>query len=191
PSRPHLDMTVSCLRDHGVEVDDSQADRWRVRPGPIHGHDVDIEPDLSNAAPFLMLALTTNGTVRVPAWPQRTSQAGDALRDLLAAMGAAVELTEAGLTVRGGPRIAGIEADLGDLGELTPALAALCALADSPSRLRGIGHIRGHETDRLAALATELAALGADVTEHADGLTLRPAKLHGGVWRTYGDHRMA
>ena len=85
----------------------------------------------------------------------------------------------------------GIDVDLHDVGELTPAIAALCALADSPSHLRGIGHIRGHETDRLAALAIELGALGADVTEHDDALSLRPAPLHGGVFHTYADHRMA
>jgi 3-phosphoshikimate 1-carboxyvinyltransferase len=191
PSLPHLDMTVAVLREHGVEVDDTEPNRWFVHPGPVRATDVGIEPDLSNAAPFLMLALTTGGTVTVPDWPRRTTQAGDALRDLLARMGAEVELGDDGLTVRGGGPIAGIDVDLHDLGELTPALAALCALAEGPSHLRGIAHIRGHETDRLAALATELAGLGADVVEHDDGLELRPARLHGGVFHTYADHRMA
>jgi 3-phosphoshikimate 1-carboxyvinyltransferase len=184
-------MTVAVLRDHGVEVDDAEPNRWHVLPGPVRATDVEIEPDLSNAAPFLMLALTTAGTVTVPGWPQRTTQAGDALRDLLARMGAEVELGDDGLTVRGTGRIEGVDVDLHDLGELTPALAALCALAEGPSYLRGIAHIRGHETDRLAALAKELHGLGADVVEHADGLELRPARLHGGVFHTYADHRMA
>jgi 3-phosphoshikimate 1-carboxyvinyltransferase len=138
-----------------------------------------------------MLALTTGGSVTVPGWPRRTTQAGDALRDLLARMGAEVTLDDAGLTVRGTGTIGGLDVDLHDLGELTPALAALCALADGPSHLRGIAHIRGHETDRLAALAKELGGLGADVVEHHDGLELRPAPLHGGVFHTYADHRMA
>jgi len=191
PSLPHIEMTVACLRARGVEVDDTDANRWHVMPGPIAAHDVAIEPDLSNAAPFLMLALTTGGRVTVADWPTETTQAGDALREILARMGAEVSFDADGLTVRGTGAIHGIDVDLHDVGELAPAVAALTALADSPSHLRGIAHIRGHETDRLAALATELTALGGDVTEHADGLTLRPARLHGGTFHTYADHRMA
>ena len=191
PSLPHLDMTVACLRERGVEVHDDEPNRWRVLPGPIHALDVTIEPDLSNAAPFLMLALATGGSVTVPGWPRATTQAGDALRDLLSRMGGELTLTDDGLTATGTGRVHGIDVDLHDLGELTPALAALCALADSPSHLRGIAHIRGHETDRLTALARELTALGSDVTEHPDGLEIRPAELHGGRFGTYADHRMA
>ena len=191
PSLPHVEMTVACLRARGVEVDDSDADRWRVRPGPIAAQDVTIEPDLSNAAPFLMLALTSGGQVTVADWPNGTTQAGDALRVILERMGAEVTLGDDGLTVRGTGTIRGIDVDLHDAGELAPAVAALAALADSPSRLRGIAHIRGHETDRLAALAAELTALGGDVTEQPDGLSLRPAPLHGGTFHTYADHRMA
>ena len=176
PSLPHIEMTVACLRARGVDVDDSDANRWVVRPGPIGARDVAIEPDLSNAAPFLMLALTSDGRVIVRDWPEATTQAGDALRDILARMGAEVTLDASGLTVRGTGSIHGIDVDLHDVGELAPAVAA---------------HIRGHETDRLAALATELTGLGGDVTEHADGLSLRPARLHGGTFRTYADHRMA
>ena len=150
-----------------------------------------IEPDLSNAAPFLALALVSGGSVTIRDWPTTTTQPGDSLRQILTAMGAEVRDVEGGLEVRGTGVIHGVDLDLRDLGELTPAIAALCALADSPSSLRGIAHIRGHETDRITALASELAMLGADVTEHPDGLTLRPAALHGGVWHTYADHRMA
>ena len=191
PSLPHIEMTVACLRARGVSVDDSDANRWRVLPGPIAARDVAIEPDLSNAAPFLMLAVTSGGRVTVADWPRATTQAGDALRGILEQMGAEVTLGDDGLTVRGTGAIHGIDVDLHDVGELAPAIAALAALADSPSHLRGIAHIRGHETDRLAALATELTALGGDVTEHADGLSLRPATLHGGTFHTYADHRMA
>jgi 3-phosphoshikimate 1-carboxyvinyltransferase len=191
PSLPHIEMTVACLRARGVEVDDSAENHWRVLPGPIAARDVVIEPDLSNAAPFLMLALTSGGRVTVPGWPTATTQAGDALRGILAQMGADVTLDADGLTVAGTGAIHGLDVDLHDVGELAPAIAALAALADSPSRLRGIAHIRGHETDRLAALATELTALGGDVTEHDDGLSLRPAALHGGTFHTYADHRMA
>lgn len=194
PSLPHIEMTVAMLRERGVEVDDSDANRWAVAPGPVAAVDHAVEPDLSNAAPFLALAATTGGRVTVRDWPARTTQPGDALRDVLTRMGCTVEDVtgpDGGLRVTGPGTIAGIDLDMHDIGELTPAVAALCALADSPSHLRGIGHIRGHETDRLAALATELTALGADVTEHADGLTIRPSQLHGGTFHTYADHRMA
>ncbi len=191
PSLPHIEMTIACLRARGVEVDDSVPDRWSVAPGPVAARDVEIEPDLSNAAPFLMLALTGGGTVTVPGWPATTTQAGDALREILGAMGADVVRDGRGLSVTGTGSVHGIEIDLHDVGELAPAIAALAALADSPSRLTGIAHIRGHETDRLAALATELTGLGADVTELDDGLSIRPATLHGGTFHTYADHRMA
>ena len=133
----------------------------------------------------------TGGRVRVPGWPQYTTQAGDLLRDLLDQMGAEVTLDRDGLTVQGTGELYGVDADLSDAGELTPTVAALAALADSPSQLRGVAHIRGHETDRLAALAAEIGALGGDVRETPDGLVVRPRALHGGVFRTYGDHRMA
>jgi 3-phosphoshikimate 1-carboxyvinyltransferase len=191
PSLPHIDMTVAMLRAHGVEVDDGEANRWSVAPGSIAPVDHLIEPDLSNAAPFLALAAVSGGDVTVRDWPRATTQAGDALRGILADMGCEVELAGEGLRVRGTGTLHGLDVDLHDVGELAPAIAALCALADSPSHLRGIAHIRGHETDRLAALATELGGLGADVTEHPDGLEIRPAPLHGGVFHTYADHRMA
>ncbi|WP_182523875.1 3-phosphoshikimate 1-carboxyvinyltransferase [Nocardioides dongkuii] len=191
PSLPHLDMTVAVLRHHGVEVDDSDANRWTVAPGTVRAADHVIEPDLSNAAPFLGLAAATGGTVTVRDWPRETTQAGDALREILTLMGCEVALTDAGLRVTGPTELQGVDLDLHDVGELTPAVAALCALARTPSHLRGVGHIRHHETDRLAALATELGGLGADVTERPDGLDLRPAPLTGGVFHTYADHRMA
>ncbi len=196
PSLPHIEMTVAMLRDRGVTVDDADTNRWAVAPGPIAAIDEAIEPDLSNAAPFLALAAVTGGTVTVRHWPERTTQPGDLLRDLLGAMGCRVAWTDGtGLTVTGpsgGHRdLQGLDVDLHEAGELAPAVAALCALASTPSHLRGIAHIRGHETDRLAALAKELGALGADVTEHPDGLSFRPAPLTGGLFHTYADHRMA
>jgi 3-phosphoshikimate 1-carboxyvinyltransferase len=172
-------------------VDDSEPDTWRIAPGTVSGLDVQIEPDLSNAAPFLAAAVVTGGRVRVPGWPERTTQAGDALRDLLDAMGAEVSLDPDGLTVSGTGELYGVDADLRAAGELTPVVAALAALADSPSHLHGIAHLRGHETDRLAALAKELGRLGADVRETDDGLVITPGPLRGGTFATYDDHRIA
>ena len=144
------------------------------------------------SAGVFALAAVTGGSVTVRDWPRATTQPGDRLREILTLMGCEVTHDDDGLTVRGPDgRLQGVDLDLHDEGELTPAVAALCALAEGPSHLRGVGHIRGHETDRLAALAAELGRLGADVTEHPDGLAIRPAPLHGGVFRTYADHRMA
>ncbi|GAA3474155.1 3-phosphoshikimate 1-carboxyvinyltransferase [Nonomuraea roseola] len=191
PSMPHIEMTVQMLRAAGVTVDDDTRDVWRVEPGPISANDLVVEPDLSNAAPFLSAALITGGTVTVPGWPALTTQPGDELRGLLGAMGATVDLGPDGLTVTGTGQIAGIDADLHEVGELTPTIAALAALASSPSTLRGIAHLRGHETDRLAALVTEINGLGGDAEETADGLIVRPVPLHGGTFHSYADHRMA
>jgi 3-phosphoshikimate 1-carboxyvinyltransferase len=190
PSLPHIDMTVAMLRERGVEVRE-HGDRWVVSPGPVAAVDEAIEPDLSNAAPFLALAAVSGGTVTVRDWPTATTQPGDELREILALMGCEVTRVGADLRVTGPSRLQGVSLDLHDVGELTPVVAALCALAEGPSQLRGVAHIRGHETDRLTALATELAALGADVEERPDGLELRPAALRGGVFHTYADHRMA
>ncbi|SDO64155.1 3-phosphoshikimate 1-carboxyvinyltransferase [Pedococcus dokdonensis] len=190
PSEPHLEMTVETLRDAGAIVDDGAANTWRVEPSEVNGLDVQVEPDLSNAAPFLAVALVAGGRVTVPGWPQHTTQAGDAIRDILDAMGADVTLSREGLTVRGTGEVGGIDVDLHDASELTPVVAALAALADSPSVIRGVAHIRGHETDRLAALATELGACGAAVTETDDGLRIAPGTLTGRRFHTYADHRM-
>jgi 3-phosphoshikimate 1-carboxyvinyltransferase len=191
PSLPHIRMTVAMLGDAGAIVEDEGPQRWVVAPGTLRGRDVDIEPDLSNAAPFLAAALVTGGRVSIPGWPSRTTQPGDAVRDLFAHLGGECRLSRDALVVTGTGRLHGIDADLRDVGELAPTVAAVAALAGSPSRLRGIPHLRGHETDRLAALARELSALGGDVTETRDGLAIQPRPLHGGVFRTYGDHRMA
>ncbi|TQL95554.1 3-phosphoshikimate 1-carboxyvinyltransferase [Actinoallomurus bryophytorum] len=188
PSAPHLAMTVRMLRDAGASVE-TGPDVWRVQPGALRGGEFDVEPDLSNAAPFLAAALVTGGRVTVRGWPAETTQPGDELRHLLAAMGASVTREDGDLTVRGGS-IHGIDVDLGDVSELSCVLAAVAALADGPSRLRGIAHMRGHETDRLAALTAEINGLGGDVRELPDGLEIRPRPLHGGVFHTYDDHRM-
>jgi 3-phosphoshikimate 1-carboxyvinyltransferase len=191
PSAPHIAMTVEVLRDCGVAVDDSEPNTWRVEPSQIRALDVEVEPDLSNAAAFLAAAVVTGGTLRVPGWPQHTTQAGDAIRDIFDAMGADVLLERSGLTVRGNEQISGLDVDLHGAGELTPVIVAVAALADSPSRIRGIAHLRGHETDRLAALFTEINALGGSVEQTEDGLRVTPKPLHGGLFHTYADHRMA
>lgn len=191
PSQPHLDMSVAMLRERGVTVDDAEPNRWVVAPGPIRALDTAIEPDLSNAAPFLAAAVITGGSVTVTGWPAETTQPGGQLPEIFTRFGAEVTRTEDGLTVRGTGRVQGCDLDLSEVGELSPVIAAVAAFADGPSYLRGIAHLRNHETDRLAALETEFNALGGDVTQLEDGLAIRPKPLRGGLFHTYADHRMA
>ncbi|UPK73955.1 3-phosphoshikimate 1-carboxyvinyltransferase [Nocardioidaceae bacterium SCSIO 66511] len=191
PSMPHIEMTVTQLRSRGVDVDDSEPDRWVVRPGPVKAVDARVEPDLSNAGPFIAAALVTGGRVRIADWPETTDQAGDRWREIASLLGADVRRDGRDLVVDGAATLEGIDIDLRDVGELTPVVAAVCALASGPSHLRGIGHLRGHETDRLAAVAAEINNLGGDVTELDDGLEVRPKRLHSGAFATYADHRMA
>ena len=192
PSMPHIEMTVDMLRSFGAQVEvDTAAHSWSVKPGKLHGQELVIEPDLSNAAPFLSLAMVCGGSVTIADWPKTTTQPGDQLRSIFTQMGAKVSMDERGLTLSGTGVIHGIDIDLHDVGELTPSIAAVAALADSPSHLRGIAHLRLHETDRLAALTREINSLGGDVVEEESALHITPAPLHGGVFHTYDDHRLA
>jgi 3-phosphoshikimate 1-carboxyvinyltransferase len=191
PSAPHLRMTTHMLRAAGAQVDESVADVWVVEPGRLRGHAWTIEPDLSGAAPFFAAAAVTGGAVTLAGLPADSWQPVERLSELFTALGAEVTRGPEGLTVRGTGTLHGITADLSAVSELTPVIAALAALADGPSRLSGVEHIRGHETDRLAALARELTKAGAGVAERRDGLEIVPAPLRPAVFETYADHRMA
>jgi len=195
PSLPHIEMTVQMLRARGVQVDvdatDPTSATWHVAAGPIRALDVVIEPDLSNAAPFLAAAALCGGSVTIGSWPAVTTQAGAAFPGLLASMGAHVTSGDDSLKVIGSGELHGIDVDMHEVGELVPTLAALAALADSPTTIRGVAHLRGHETDRLAALVNEINGLGGQAQQTDDGLTITPTSLRGGLWHTYDDHRMA
>jgi 3-phosphoshikimate 1-carboxyvinyltransferase len=197
PSLPHIEMTIATLARRGVSVTSPEPATWVVAPGPISGSAVAIEPDLSNAGPFLAAALLAGGRVTIAGWPDETTQVGDLFATLLPRFGATVTRRPEGLTVdggqgfRGGRTWPGVDLDLSEGGELAPTFAALAALATTASRITGIGHLRGHETDRLAALVTEINGLGGLVSELPDGLAFEPAPLHGGAWTAYADHRMA
>ncbi|WP_139830194.1 3-phosphoshikimate 1-carboxyvinyltransferase [Mycobacterium triplex] len=194
PSAPHIAMTTAMLRQGGVGIDDSVPNRWHVRPGTVAARHWDVEPDLTNAVPFLSAAVVTGGTVRITGWPSTSVQPADDILDVLGKLNAVVAQTDSHLEVRG-PEDAypGFDVDLRAVGELTPSVAALAALAaeGSVSRLSGIAHLRGHETDRLAALSAEINRLGGDCQETADGLVITATPLHAGMWRAYADHRMA
>ncbi|MEU4618970.1 3-phosphoshikimate 1-carboxyvinyltransferase [Actinoplanes sp. NPDC023801] len=191
PSAPHLRMTTHMLRAAGAEVDESVPDVWRVEPGTLRGRTWTIEPDLSGAAPFFAAAAVTGGAVTLAGWPADSWQPVGQVTEIFRSLGAEVTSSAEGLTVRGTGTLRGITADLSEVSELTPVVSALAALAEGPSELRGVEHIRGHETDRIAALAAELGKVGAGVTEFRDGLRIEPRPLHGAVFETYADHRMA
>lgn len=191
PSLPHIEMTLDCLEKRGVRASQIGPATWQVEAGPISGGTFVIEPDLSNAGPFLAAAMVAGGSVTIKHWPAKTTQVGAEFEHILARMGATVHRDESGLTLTSDGTIHGIDIDLSIGGELAPVVAALAALADSPSRLRGIAHLRGHETDRLAALTAEINRAGGHCEETEDGLQIYPASLHGCQWQTYEDHRMA
>ncbi|OBA80345.1 3-phosphoshikimate 1-carboxyvinyltransferase [Mycobacterium sp. 1164966.3] len=193
PSAPHIAMTVAMLRQAGVAVDDSAHNRWQVRPGAVKARHWDVEPDLTNAVAFLAAAVVTGGTVRINGWPADSIQPADHILDILRKLDAVVTHTDSYLEVQGSASYSELEVDLRAVGELTPSVAALAALAapGSVSRLSGIAHLRGHETDRLAALSTEINRLGGNCRETTDGLVITATPLRPGTWRAYADHRMA
>jgi 3-phosphoshikimate 1-carboxyvinyltransferase len=151
-----------------------------------------VEPDLSNAAAFLASALVTGGTITILDWPAVSLQAASQILDVLQQMGATCQATTDGMRVTGTGRIRGIAADLRDINEIAPVLTALAALADGPSEFTGIGHMRLHESDRLAVLAAEIGALGGQVAELPDGLRVVPRPLRAGPdpFDSHDDHRM-
>jgi 3-phosphoshikimate 1-carboxyvinyltransferase len=193
PSAPHIAMTVAMMREAGIDVDDTRANQWRVAPGPIAARHWDVEPDLSNSVPFLAAAVVTGGAVRITGWPATSVQPANAILGILKLLGSTVHQSDSHLELRGPQSYDGFDVDLHDVGELAPAVAALAALAapGSVSRLSGIAHLRGHETDRLAALRAEIGGLGGNCTETDDGLVITAVPLHGGTWHSYADHRMA
>ena len=192
-----VEMTVAMIRNAGADVEIGAGERpdyWRVRPGRLNLGDFTVEPDLSNAGPFLAAALVTGGTLSLPGWPRDSLQAAGPILDVLTRMGARCDVGADGLTVHGPGTIRGSTADLRDVAELAPALTAAAALAGTPSVFTGLAHTRRHETDRLAAMAKEINALGGDVTELPDGLAIRPRPLRAdaaaGPFGSYNDHRM-
>jgi 3-phosphoshikimate 1-carboxyvinyltransferase len=191
PSKPHIEMTIAMLAQYGAVVDTSIDNQWSVKPTTLSGVDLVIEPDLSNAAVFMAAPILCGGEVIIKDWPRKTTQPGDQLRQIFSEMGGEIDFVDQGLRVRSSGQIRGIDIDLGDVGELTPVIAALASLADSPSYLRGIGHLRLHETDRLSALKNELTALGAEVLEEESALRINPKPMKAGVFHTYEDHRLA
>lgn len=193
PSAPHIAMTVAMLREAGIHVDDATTNRWQVRPGVVAARDWQIEPDLSNAVPFIAAAVVSGGAVRITGWPATSIQPAEAILGILRELNSVVTQTDSYLEVKGPQSYGGFDVNLRAVGELTPAVAVLAALATpgSVSRLTGVAHLRGHETDRLVALSTEINRLGGSCRETPDGLEITAAALRPGIWLSYADHRMA
>lgn len=191
PSLPHIDMTIESLSRRGIRIERPGHGEWLVEAGVPRAKEIAIEPDLSNAAPFLAAAMVAGGEVTVTGWPLHSTQPGALLPEILHALGAHTARHGGALTVRGGDGIRGADLDLSAASELTPTIAGLAVFADGPTTIRGVGHIRRHETDRIAALVNNIRALGGQAEELSDGLRITPAPLHGGVWPAHHDHRMA
>jgi len=199
PSTPHIDMTIDMLADHGVrvrsvvesDIGGHARHTWHVDPCSLAPVDRTIEPDISNALPFLAAAMVTGGRVRIRHWPQVSIQPTNQVLDVIRAFGASATVDDEGLEISATGALTGVDVDLREIGETAPTFAALAALAETPSTLRGIAHLRGHETDRLAALEAEISGLGGDIKQIEDGLVIAPASLHAQPFHTYDDHRMA
>ncbi|MFZ9360519.1 MAG: 3-phosphoshikimate 1-carboxyvinyltransferase, partial [Candidatus Nanopelagicales bacterium] len=191
PSLPHIEMTIEMLKEVGVKTNQINATTWRIDNQNINSKNWVVEPDLSNAGPFLAAAMVTKGEIKINDWPLQTTQAGNSWIEILSLMGANIQLNSKQLILKNDSEIKGINYNLNDVGELTPVLVAISLFANSKSEFTGISHLRGHETDRLAALVENITAIGGDATETQDGLIINPKQLHGGVWKSFDDHRMA
>ena len=191
PSLPHIEMTIEMLKEVGVKTNQINTTTWRIDNQNINSKNWVVEPDLSNAGPFLAAAMVTKGEIKINDWPLQTTQAGNSWIEILSLMGANIQLNSKQLILKNDSEIKGINYNLNDVGELTPVLVAISLFANSKSEFTGISHLRGHETDRLAALVENITAIGGDAKETEDGLIINPKQLHGGVWKAFDDHRMA
>ncbi|NBO45905.1 MAG: 3-phosphoshikimate 1-carboxyvinyltransferase [Actinobacteria bacterium] len=194
PSLPHIAMTCAMLAAHGVHVESRNIDgtrSWQVPPGPMTAHDWQIEPDLSNALPFIGAAAVTGGEVHIAGLGSSTLQPYESVTNVLTQLGCSISVVNQDFAVKGPGQLSGIDVDLSDIAETAVTFAAICAHASAPSRLRGIEHIRGHETDRIAAIIEVLTTVGCGA-DYADGvLTIEPKPLKPAVLPSFGDHRMA
>ena len=192
PSMPHIEMTISMLRQHGIYVTQSN-NSWKINPGNIKAIDRIIEPDLSNATVFLAAAMLTGGRVTILDWPKQSDQPSKEIIAVFEKLGAQIEFTDSGLTLQAPKVIKPINHDLSAVGEIAPTITAIAAAAAGVSTLTGIGHLRGHETDRLAALVNELGKIGITAQELSDGLEIYGGTMHDAtsIMNSYQDHRMA
>ncbi len=193
-SVPYVTMTTEMMRSWGCDVFTHQPPRYgfdirekRLAPPPAT---YAVEPDASAASYFWAAAAVAGGRVTVAGLTRKSLQGDVRFVDVLAEMGCRVEECDSGITVHGG-RLRGVDVDMNDISDTVMTLGAVALFADGPTTVRNVAHIRHKETDRIAALATELRKFGAAVEERDDGLTITPGPLRGAAVDTYNDHRMA
>ena len=190
-SIPYVQMTMDVMASFGVCVSHDNFERFSV-PAPLEyqGRTYEVEPDASAASYFMALAAATGSTITIEGIGRKSIQGDIRFADVLEQMGCDVRWTESSVTISG-RELVGIDVDMNGISDTVQTLAVLALFARGPTTIRNVGHIRHKETDRLAALATELAKLGAAVTESADSLEIIPGQLTGATIGTYNDHRMA
>ena len=193
-SRPYVDMTVAVMEAFGAEVDHQVSggrDVWHVAPRPYRPSRYAIEPDASAASYAWGAAVATGGRVTVPGLSRHALQGDVAFADVLARMGAEVTWHDDAVTVAAGARLVGVDVDMEPISDTVPTLAALAALAEGPTTIRGVGFIRAKESDRIAGPVAELRRCGVDAEATDDGMVIRPRPLRPATFETYRDHRMA
>lgn len=189
-SRPYIDMTLSLMRDFGAVVGEPQPNRFVVRASGYDGRHYDVEPDASAASYFFGVAAVTGGSVTVAGLGRGSLQGDVKFVDALVRMGCEATWEENSITVKGKP-LHGIDVDMNDISDTAQTLACIAPFASGPTRIRNVGHMRLKETDRVAAVVTELRRLGLNVEEDDDGMTIHPGPLRPATIHTYDDHRMA
>jgi 3-phosphoshikimate 1-carboxyvinyltransferase len=189
-SRPYVGMTTAMMKQFGVQTTETSVSYVVSAPQRYVTRSYDVEPDASSASYFWSAAAIAGGQVTVPGMAGYGFQGDIRFVDLLASMGCSAARCTSEVAVYGRP-LHGIDVDMNDISDTVMTLAAVACFAEGPTTIRNVGHIRHKETDRLAALATELRRVGAGVEEFSEGLTITPQPLHGAEIETYNDHRMA
>jgi 3-phosphoshikimate 1-carboxyvinyltransferase len=192
-SEPYIAMTIAMMADWGVVVERPTPSQLFVRAGQTYQAKAHygIEPDASSASYFFAAAAVTGGAVTIAGLSRKALQGDVLFVDALAAMGAQVHESANGLTLVGPQELDGIEIDMNAISDTAPTLAAIASSARTPTLIKGVEHMRWKETDRIAAMATQLRAMGGDIEERRDGLLIRPRPLTSARVATYDDHRMA
>jgi len=189
-SRPYIEMTLALMRDFGARIIEIRPNCFQVAAQPYSGRDYQIEPDASAASYFFALAAVTQGEITVEGLNRQSLQGDVGFVDALVRMGCAADWNADSMTVRGGP-LHGIDLDMNAISDTAQTLACVAPFATGPTRIRNVAHMRLKETDRVAAVVTELRRVGISVEEHPDGMTIHPGPVHGAEIQTYDDHRMA
>ena len=191
-SVPYVDITLDVMEKFGVRVGSVDRKLFTVKSGQRYNvGEFRVEPDASGASYFFAAAAITGGEVLIRNVKRDSCQGDMKFVEVLKEMGCSLCEEEGGLRILGANRLSGINIDMNAMPDVVPTLAVTSVFASGPTRIRNVAHLRYKESDRLAALATELKKLGADIALTTDGLEINPVPLHGGQLDTYDDHRLA